>query len=133
MKRFESLRLVIMRLPTVRLVSAAGLLGVALTATGCTGGYYVNSADYRGRPVPDQQYAQSSRRVVSRSVDRSSDRPSPEESSSDEDLRGTVGRSPDLKPWPKRDTEEWKRMMAEEEARNQRIDNMLRTGICRGC
>ena|SRR3977135_3293680 len=48
------------------------------------------------------------------------------------DITGSIARSNDIRPWPKRGTPEFDQLQAEELAREQRIKEVLRS-ICRGC
>ena len=48
------------------------------------------------------------------------------------DITGSMGRSNDVRPWPKRGTPEFDQLQAEELAREQRIKEVL-SSICRGC
>src|SRR6266705_2495174 len=49
-----------------------------------------------------------------------------------DDITGSIARSNDIRPWPKRGTPEFDQLQAEELAREQRIKEALRS-ICRGC
>jgi hypothetical protein len=48
------------------------------------------------------------------------------------DITGSIARSNDIRPWPKRGTPEFDQLQAEELAREQRIKEVL-SSICRGC
>jgi hypothetical protein len=48
------------------------------------------------------------------------------------DTTGSVARSNETKPWPKRGTPEFEQLQAEELAREERIKEVL-SSICRGC
>jgi len=48
------------------------------------------------------------------------------------DITGSIARSKDIRPWPKRGTPEFDQLQAEELAREQRIKEVLGS-ICRGC
>jgi len=48
------------------------------------------------------------------------------------DATSSIGRTGDIRPWPKRGTPEWDQLQAEEIAREQRIKDVL-SSICRGC
>jgi hypothetical protein len=48
------------------------------------------------------------------------------------DITGSIARSNDIRPWPKRGTSEFDQLQAEELAREQRIKEVL-SSICRGC
>ena len=48
------------------------------------------------------------------------------------DIAGSIARSNDIRPWPKRGTPEFDQLQAEELAREQRIKEVL-SSICRGC
>jgi len=49
-----------------------------------------------------------------------------------DDITGSIARSNDIRPWPKRGTPEFDQLQAEELAREQRIKEVL-SSICRGC
>ena len=49
-----------------------------------------------------------------------------------DDITGSIARSNDIRPWPKRGTPESDQLQAEELAREQRIKEVL-SSICRGC
>jgi hypothetical protein len=49
-----------------------------------------------------------------------------------DDITGSIARSNDIRPWPKRGTPEFEQLQAEELAREQRIKEVL-SSICRGC
>jgi hypothetical protein len=48
------------------------------------------------------------------------------------EITGSIARSDDIRPWPKRGTAEFDQLQAEELAREQRIKEVL-SSICRGC
>ena len=48
------------------------------------------------------------------------------------EITGSIARSNDIRPWPKRGTAEFDQLQAEELAREQRIKEVL-SSICRGC
>ena len=49
-----------------------------------------------------------------------------------DDITGSIARSNDIRPWPKRGTPEFEQLQADELAREQRIKEVL-SSICRGC
>jgi len=49
-----------------------------------------------------------------------------------DDITASIARSQEIRPWPKRDTPEWKQLQAEELAREQRIKEVM-SSICRDC
>jgi hypothetical protein len=49
-----------------------------------------------------------------------------------DDITGSIARSNNIRPWPKRGTPEFDQLQAEEQAREQRIKEVL-SSICRGC
>ena len=109
------------------------LLGVSAVVSGCAGGYYVDPADYvTNRPVRAQRIVASERDsalAVQRSRTRLVEAARPKALGT----AGTTGRGNELRPWPKRGTAEWDQLQAEEAAREQRIERILRNGVCKGC
>jgi hypothetical protein len=106
------------------------LFGLSAAISGCSNGYTVDPAQYR-----TQRLAVSERPVQSApTARRSQGRPVDVAGAADSEIVGTTGRSNDeMRPWPKRDTPEWKRLQAEEAERERRIGEMLRSGVCRAC
>ena len=49
-----------------------------------------------------------------------------------DDITGSIARSNEIRPWPKRGTPEFEQLQAEELARERRIKEVL-SSICRGC
>jgi hypothetical protein len=110
--------------------SATALCLVAAAAvllSGCSNGHYVNLDDYRGKRVAtvvEQHSVHASRRLRPRAA-------TPAEPETTGSI-GTVGRTRDVAPWPKRGTPEWDRLQAEEREREKRIEQVMHS-ICRGC
>jgi len=48
------------------------------------------------------------------------------------EVTGSIGRTGDIRPWPKRGTAEWDQLQAEELAREKRIKEVLNS-ICHAC
>jgi hypothetical protein len=123
----------------MRYFLAIFLLGVGTFVTGCSGGYYVDPADFRAKGPAVSGRAVAPARATVRTANRSqSGATSTSHSNASEmngrEMNGTTGRSSDqIKPWPKRGTAESDLLQAEEADRERRIGRLLRDGICRGC
>src|SRR5262245_51304639 len=107
------------------------LLGTVPVISGCSRVYYVDVADFRaGRPVMADR-AVAPERTPAQVVRRSRAEPVATARQDDSEITGTIGSSnSEVAPWPKRGTPEFNRLQAEEAARDRRIDQMLRNGIC---
>ena len=117
----------------MRYALAICLFGIIPVISGCAGGYYVDPADVRARQLASAGRVSGPERTAVRVVSRSRAQPGSSASQNDIDVTGATGRSDEAKPWPKRGTPEANRLQAEEAARDRRIGEMLRNGICRGC
>jgi len=106
-------------------------LGVSTVISGCSGGYYVDPAAFTAkRPAASQRFDGSER--VSAQAVRRRVQPVSARSNSPE-ITGTTGRGDEVRPWPNRGTPEWDKLKAEDTDRERRIEQLLRTGVCRGC
>src|SRR3954453_23338250 len=92
------------------------LLGTVPVISGCSRGYYVDSADFRaGRPVTPERAA-APERTPAQVVRRSRAEPVATARQDDSEITGTIGSSSEVAPWPKRGTPEFNRLQAEEAA-----------------
>jgi hypothetical protein len=101
------------------------LAGIAVS--GCSGGYYVDAAQYRQQrhlaaaddpPRRARVASRSSRGMTARATAGRDD--------------GTTGSASDIKPWPKQGTPEWERTKAQDAEGERRVKNAINS-ICRGC
>jgi hypothetical protein len=115
--------------------SATALCLVAAAAvilSGCSNGHYVNLDEYRGKRVAtvvEQRSVHAGPRLRPRAVTTATATPAEPETTGS---IGTVGRTRDIAPWPRRGTPEWDRLQAEEREREKRIEQVMHS-ICRGC
>jgi hypothetical protein len=118
--------------PMIRSATALCLVAAAVILSGCSGGHYVNLDEYRQKRVTtagERPTMYASHRPRPRGV--ATTIPTPAEPETTGSI-GTVGRTRDIAPWPKRGTPEWDRLQAEEREREKRIEQVMHS-ICRGC
>jgi len=113
----------------IRSAAALCLVAAAVILSACSSGHYVNLDEYRQKHVAEvveRQSMRASRRPRPRAVATTPAEPETTGSI------GTVGRTRDIAPWPRRGTPEWDRLQTEEREREKRIEQVMHS-ICRGC
>jgi len=110
----------------MRLLVPIGLTFAGLLASGCSGGYYVDAAQYRQARVATADDPTRRTRVVSSGVRTRTARTTITQND------GTVGEADQIRPWPRRGTPEWERTLAQEAQREKRVKDAINS-ICRGC
>jgi hypothetical protein len=108
----------------IRFGTALWLIGLGAGLCGCGSRYEVLRAE-----APQVQQAKHD---VSAEPAVATQRVQPAVLSDAGDVTGSIARSKDMRPWPKRGTPEFDQLQAEELAREQRIKDVL-SSICRGC
>jgi hypothetical protein len=108
----------------IRFGKALALIGIGAILCGCSSRHDAVRAELRQQPpIKDDEAPEGA--VARRRIEPTARNDSGEVTSS-------IGRSGDIRPWPKRGTPEWDQLQAEEIAREQRIKDVL-SSICRGC
>ena len=108
----------------IRFGTALLLIGLAAGLCGCGSRYEVLRAE-----APQVQRVKDD---VSPEPAVATQRAQPAAFTDAGDITGSIARSNDNRPWPKRGTPEFDQLQAEELAREQRIKEVLNS-ICRGC
>jgi hypothetical protein len=113
------------------------LLGVSAVISGCSFGYYVDPVDYLDkRPAASERVVSVERSRTARQPEAQPVAAVPSGNSATTGAAATAStpaRGDETKPWPKRGTPELEKLQAEEAERNRKIEQLLRTGVCRGC
>ena len=116
----------------IRSATALCLVAAGVILSGCSSGHYVNLDEYRGKHATaavERHAVRTSRRARPRAVTTATATPAEPETTGS---IGTVRRTRDIAPWPRRGTPEWDRLQAEEREREKRIEQVMHS-ICRGC
>jgi hypothetical protein len=112
----------------IRLAVTVWLVLTAVILAGCSNQHYADLDQLRQQRLaadesrPQRSKSRPRRETTSRAV------VTPDDVAS----TGTVGRTRDIKPWPKTGTPEWHQLQVEEAERERRIRDAVNS-ICRGC
>ena len=106
----------------IRFGNALLLIGMGASLCGCASRQEVIRAEIQ-QPHRGEHEVSSEPAIATRTT---------QSAASVDDSTASIARSQEIRPWPKRDTPEWKQLQAEELAREQRIKEVM-TSICRDC
>ena len=109
------------------------LLGMSAVISGCSFGYYVDPADYLDKQPTTLERVALADRAPAGTARRTEAQPVATAPSGSSATTGRPVRGDTMRPWPKRGTPELEKLQAEEAERNRKIEELLRTGVCRGC
>jgi hypothetical protein len=107
----------------IRFGKALALIGVGALLCSCSSRHDTIHTELRQQPIKHSDAPKYA--VAPRGIE-------PAARNNLGDVTSSIGRTSEIRPWPKRGTPEWDQLQAEEIAREQRIKDVLGS-ICRSC